>query len=357
MNSKYLIKVSLLLLIIFLLGSLTACTSTQLSTVKDATLNSLTPTLIPSPAKIVTAVSVNNDSTTYTSASVASFPLEVEEQRVDYIFQAKVVAIGQLVWNSSDGKEPVDEKLVPRPQQLAPVDLSMIEQYKGSLSKTNLTVLIPGAPGSKPYGQWKGFPQLGDTIIWFARGEKDFRLSSAPTSNPLISLVIDQMYTLKSDSTWVSLIDGNTLTIDRLINAIKNPVPIPTRQPTLPPPTLDPQLQPGQTINLVKYFSLSNEGIIGAKTSKFYGGIEPKKAQAALATLDRPLTIAENPYKKREVQDPYKVVQLTILGQVKGVPTYLDFELNLTDNYLVMVQPFPLQVQIPAEFAQILGIN
>jgi hypothetical protein len=219
------IKSGSLLLAILLLNLLTACNASSPTSRSE-------PASTVAPTAFVTSLPTNKTGATYAPPSIAKRSLEQEVRNFDHIFQAKVIVIGQLVWNSPDGKEPPDDPRTipyrPLPEQLTPLEIAITEVYKGSLSTgKNITVLLPGAPGSKPYSSWAGFPQVGETIIWFANKEKNFRVGSNLTAPPLVSISTGQLYTLMYDGRWVSKVNNNILTIDRLKDEIKTPTPTP----------------------------------------------------------------------------------------------------------------------------------
>jgi hypothetical protein len=296
------------------------------------------------------------------SATIAKLPLPYEVQSADKIFTAQVARIGELIWDTPDGKEPSAGSNFARqpggytPEQLTPVELLVMTAYKGNLKpgdKVNL--LLPGAPGSKPYGgNWPNFPKLGATNLWFTgKDEVDYRRGLS--ANPLKSLIVQTVYNLQPNEQWQSTIDNTSLiTLDQLTQAIKNPPGDPKlTAAAMPSPTLG--VRSAQTFNPVQFYELNKTESIILKGGPRPGEIKDKSIiQAVLAVLDKP-QIVSNDTSLPGGADLDKHVFLIFVKSDDN--TNIGFDYNFKDNYLIWQSPDNFKIPVSPELSKVLGLS
>lgn len=253
------------------------------------------PTVEPTSTLTSKITAALNSTSCGLSVDYISEPLTQEISQSQQIFLGKVVKIGDLVWNTADGKEPAKSCDFDH-QQYAPVQLKVSDVYKGDLKVgANVTLLMSGAPGSKPFGNYQFFPKLGEENIWFTGENYNYRRDGG---TPLIYPAERWIYRLQAGGKWKSVYNNNTLTINELKETIKNPASYPTATPPPPPPT--PLVKTGETINLAKLYSLDKARSIylkgflkgvNAPASMEQIGISDLRFKAVLASLNRDVTV------------------------------------------------------------------
>jgi uncharacterized lipoprotein YbaY len=283
--------------------------------------------------------------------------LERDIKQATYIVMARVEQIGNLVWTTPDGNQPadiMDKRYSTRPEQLAPVQFAIVTSYKGNLQPgQTLTVYLSGAPGSQPYGTSKefpdDFPKIGETRLWFFNQEKDLRQNSG--DNPLISPTPILYYSSKPDNRWYAP-NGNILTINELEAAIKNPS---SEAASVTKPTITPEVQPGQNLNLVKRYKLDQaQSIVLKSAAKNTQITDTNTLKAIISTLDKSSTALTGP------SDPPAVVasDMVLLAFVLPDSKTINFNYNLKDNLLTLIDAVsPVKVAAPDGLAQILGVK
>lgn len=340
---KRLIKaLHLALIAIFILIAMTACNSNSSTLTVTQAKNTVSGGTPAATSRLESSASVSQSSEAtatpavqHSHAAVGKLPLPFEVQRADKIFVAQVLQIGELVWTTPDGKEfletnPSNPTYTYVPEQLAPVEVVVTASFKGNLAVgEKLTILLPGAPNSKPYGLWSDFPKVGDTELWFAGNPVDYRRGLS--NNPLISLNIQTLYHLQSNGTWLSSADhSSSITIAQLQQAINSPPPDPKITAASLAPT--PRVKAGQAVNLVKKFDLDKTDSIILKGRTVKNGsriTDPKQIQTVISTLDISLTALEDlsPPNPQNAENVLLVFNLTDGNSVS-------FEYNLKANQL-----------------------
>lgn len=335
----------LLILALAIITNLTACGSTQNPT---PLVDPKTTTVSDTP--ISQSVVATNTPQIVAAAALAKLPLNLEVSKADKIFLGEVVKIGDLVWDTPDGKAPsdfLDPKYRATPQQLAPVEINIITVYKGNLPPSQkITIFLGGAPGAQPYGTWSQFPKLGDKRLWFV--DKDFDFRRGMSATPLTSPLIQQLYTLQTDGKWVAE-NGNTLTITDLEQAIKNPAPTPQR-PNVSAPTPTLKVKPGQTINLVQFYGLDKAQSVLIPIGERIK--DTTRIQSIVAILNKPLMAMENPTQTQDVKPGEITSVIFIFPDEKTV----SFEYNLKAGNLTHVGD-RIRVPAPPELRKAVGLN
>jgi len=353
-------------ILLILALNLAACSgySTVEVTVKPAAIN--TPTMFSSnptalqtvtastPALITTSISAIATATPIiqAAASTVKFPLDAEVNMADQVFQGQVTKIENLIWNTPDGKEPdnyFDAKYRDTPQQFAPVEVKVLVSHKGNLTPGNkITILLPGAPGAKPFKVWQDFPKINDTRLWFTSKEFDFRRGLS--SNPLVSLAIQQLYTPQADGKWLAD-NGNTLNINNLDQVLKNSPP-PNTSLKVYPPTATPKVKPGQPVNLVKFYELDKAQSIfvpGTGTVKI---TDTSRLKNILNILDTPLNTVGNPLQPQDVKPGEVTSIIFFFGDGKAIGLEYDLKFNNLTNVLDQIR-----VPAPVELRKALGLG
>ena len=345
---------------------LVACNSSDTSVQATSPITQATNTAIaartnqpvePSTATSLSSTAVAAVTTIQSLPAVGKSPLDRDVKQSDQIVIAKVENIGELVWTTPDGKEPVnvnDNKYSTTSEQLAPVQLSINTLFKGNLQPgQKVTVYLSGAPNSKPYGASKGFPndflKVGETRLWFFNKEKDLRQGT--NNNPLISLMPKLYYILNSD-TRLYAPNGNILTIAELESAIKNPAP---EMNTVVKPSPTPEVQVGQNLNLVKLYQLDKtQSIVLKSASRNVQITDAGEIKAIIATLDKSLTANSDP----NMPTGADVKDLALIVFTSSDVRTISFEYNRITGALTHHDSInPVKVLAPNELAQALGLK
>lgn len=354
---------------LLLLVSCTPNPTTESNSIKSTSF--ATPTAIPTPPAI-TPDDIEQEYNVIIIGCFASSDLTQESKIANYIITARVVKIGDLIWNTPDGKSPKIKRGEQidwanyMPMQLAPVELEVTASYKGNIKTgAKLNLLVTGAPNSKPYATDPGFPKVGENKMWFLANEIDY--GRGKTSKPLLSLTRRAVYNLRSDGKWVSPIDHTiTFSLEQLQYHIQNPapdLPMPTREVFVDP---TPRVRIAQTINLVQSYKLDKTASIflkkgskieldndyknQRKTETIY---DITRVQAIVASLNRNLSAIENTTLGDD-QDKIAIVTFAANGEM------IEFEYNLTKGYLIADKDSfdsgSFRVSVSLDFAKALGL-
>jgi hypothetical protein len=159
-------------------------------------------------------------------ASKGTTPLFLRVNASEDIVIAKVTSIGSLIWTTPDGKEPanvMDPNYNYIFEQLAPVEITVVTDLKGNWEVgKKVTVLVAGAPGSKPYGNSWEFPKVNDVTLWFLGPEADYRRGTS--SQPLLTPNLTGLYKQLPDDTWYNTSDkAEVINLSEVKQTIQNP--------------------------------------------------------------------------------------------------------------------------------------
>ena len=324
------------------------------ATIKTATSTSAKPTstsaqVTASPAAASCGIAVD----------YGSEPLLDEIARADRIFLGEVTHIGDLVWNTADGKAPAKD-CDSNYQQFAPVELTIREAYKGELTGgAKTTVFLAGAPGAKPFGSYGyegGFPKFGEQWVWFLTENYNYRKDTL--DNPLNYPTLFRLYKLQPNGTWKAIHSGNSFTLDELKKTVKDPGSYPTATPR--PLTPTPVVKAGQTTNLVKLHRLDKATIIYLRSAKIPSnyseiGLSDPRFRAILASLDKDVKVS--PY---QLPPPDTSNSAVVVGFIFNSSDFVAFTYDYKNATLSGTLPDKnnkVTVPIAPDFLKTLGLS
>jgi hypothetical protein len=236
-------------------------------------------------------------------------------------------------------------------EQLAPIELNVTTTLKGNWEPgRKVTVLVAGAPGSKPYGNHWDFPKVDDTILWFLGPETDYRRGTG--KEPLLTPNSAGIYKPLENGNWADTADKNeVIDITQLKQTILSPSPVTTPIPANPVPA---RVQPGQTFNLVQFYDLNKSEQIILKGGPKPGSLTDKSTiQSVLAALDKPQIVSsDTSLPGSEEKDKHMALIF-----VKSDNATIGFDFNFKDNYLIGHSPDTFRIPISLELRQALGLN